>query len=107
MKVLLERGVDAVFAASDLTAQGALQAITEAGLRLPDDIALVGFDDLPYASQMNPPLTTVRHPIQHKGAQAADVLLDLIEGIVDSPQHVLLPTELVIRNTCGALKTTA
>ena len=104
---LIKHGVDAVFAASDNTASGAFQAIIEAGLQIPDDVALVGFDDLPYASQMTPQLKTVRHPIQHKGATAADVLLDLIEGKADSPQHVLLPTQLVIRESCGAIKSIA
>jgi LacI family transcriptional regulator len=107
MKMLLERGVRAVFAASDLMADGATQAILEAGLRVPDDIALVGFDDLPYASQMTPQLTTVRQPIQQKGTYAVNILLDLIEGATDSPQHVLLPTQLVIRESCGAVKTIA
>jgi LacI family transcriptional regulator len=107
MKMLLERGVRAVFAASDLMADGATQAIHEAGLRVPDDIALVGFDDLPYASQMSPQLTTVRQPIQQKGAYAVNILLDMIEGVAESAQHVLLPTQLVIRESCGAVKTIA
>jgi DNA-binding LacI/PurR family transcriptional regulator len=102
MKLLLERGVDAVFAGTDLMAVGAEQAIVEAGLRIPDDIALVGFDDLPHAVQSTPKLTTIHHPIHEKGARAAKMLLDLIEGKIDSPQHLLLPTELMIRESCGA-----
>lgn len=103
MKALLERNVDAVFASSDLTAVGALQAIQEAGLHVPKDISLVGFDDLPHSQQTLPQLTTVRHPIQRKGAHAATVLLDLIEGVIEGPQQILLPTQLVIRESCGAL----
>ncbi|MBZ0298098.1 MAG: LacI family transcriptional regulator [Anaerolineae bacterium] len=106
MKILLQLPcqVDAVFAATDLTAVGAFQAITEVGLSIPGDIALVGFDDLPHASHMTPQLTTVWHPIQKKGAQAAHVLLDLIDGTLASPQHIQLPTRLVIRDSCGAVK---
>lgn len=102
MKTLLHRQADAVFAATDLTAVGAAQAITEAGLRIPDDVALVGFDDLPHAAHMTPPLTTVMHPIQQKGAEAAHLLLNLIDGAVPSPQHIRLPTRLIIRDSCGA-----
>jgi DNA-binding LacI/PurR family transcriptional regulator len=104
MKTLLERGVDAVFAATDLMAIGASQAIMDAGLRIPEDIALVGFDDLSHAVEATPQLTTIRHPIHEKGALAARMLLDLIEGKIDSPHHVLLPTELTIRESCGAAK---
>jgi DNA-binding LacI/PurR family transcriptional regulator len=104
MKSLLERGVDAVFAGTDLMAIGASQAIADAGLRIPDDIALVGFDDLRHAVEATPQLTTIRHPIHEKGALAARMLLDLIEGKTDSPQHILLPTELTIRKSCGAVK---
>jgi DNA-binding LacI/PurR family transcriptional regulator len=105
MHELLSRGVDAVFAGSDDTAAGALQAMQERGVRVPDDVALVGFDDLPTALDFKPELTTVHQPIQEKGAKAAHVLLDLIEGVVETPQHVLLPTHLVIRETCGATRT--
>ena len=101
MKHLLQYKPDALFAASDTIAQGALRAIREAGLRVPDDIAIVGFDDLDIASETEPALTTIRQPIQEKGARAAQLLIDLIEGNVDAPQHILLPTELVIRETCG------
>ncbi len=105
MNELLSRGVDAVFAGSDDTAVGALQAMQERGVRVPDDIALVGFDDLPTALDFKPEITTVHQPIQEKGARAAALLLDLIEGVVDRPQHVLLPTHLVIRESCGAHQT--
>jgi DNA-binding LacI/PurR family transcriptional regulator len=99
MTTLLQHGVDAVFAASDLIAVGALQAIQEAGLRVPDDVALVGFDDLPIANKTKPALTTVRQPIAEKAAQATSVLLNLIEQQVEPPIHILLPTELIIRES--------
>jgi LacI family transcriptional regulator len=91
--------VDSVFAASDLIAVGALQAIQEAGLRVPDDIAVIGFDDMPLATQSKPALTTIRQPIAEKAARATNVLLDLIEGRQEAPVQVLLPTQLIIRET--------
>lgn len=106
MKRLLRQGVDAVFAASDITARGALQALQEAGARVPDDVAIVGFDDLPTAVQVTPPLTTVRQPIEEKGARAAEILIGQIEGTVPGPQQILLPTELIIRQSCGATQST-
>jgi DNA-binding LacI/PurR family transcriptional regulator len=71
---------------------------------VPDDVALVGFDDLPYAVDSTPQLTTIRHPIQQKGARATTLLLDLIEGVIDGPQQILLPTQLAIRQSCGAVR---
>jgi LacI family transcriptional regulator len=102
MKKLLPHKPDAVFAASDMVATGALQALHEAGLHVPDDVAVVGFDDLPTALATTPQLTTVRQPTYDKGVRATQLLLDLVEGRVEGPQHVLLETELVIRGTCGA-----
>ena len=100
MKRLLSAHVDGVFAFSDMIALGALDAIREAGLRVPDDISLVGFDDLPAAAQANPPLTTVRQPITQKGARAAALLIERIEKGTGEPAHILLPTQLVIRQSC-------
>lgn len=102
-KQLLRQNVDAIFAASDFTAMGAVQALQESGARIPDDVAIVGFDDLPGAVHVTPQLTTVRQPIHHKGMLATSILLDLIEGKIKPPQQVLLPTQLVIRQSCGAL----
>lgn len=99
MQKLLKQNVDALFAANDLTALGAMDAIREAGLRVPEDIAVIGFDDLPSASQATPPLSTIAHPIQKKGALATDLLIDLIEGAVESPRQILLPTQLVVRES--------
>jgi DNA-binding LacI/PurR family transcriptional regulator len=89
-------GVDAVFCASDLTALGALKTLTEAGKRVPEDVALVGFDDVRDAQFSNPPLTTVRQPIRDLGRTMAQVLLDRIAG--RSPQQAtVLPVQLVDR----------
>lgn len=103
MKQLMQYRPDAVFAASDTMAIGAVRAIHELGLRVPEDIAVVGFDDIPMASRITPSLTTVRQPISRIGAIAADTLIDLIENPSDRPQHIILPTELVIRESCGAI----
>ncbi len=102
MKQLLPHKPDALFAPGDTAAVGAMQAIREAGLRVPEDIAIVGFDDLDVATRVSPQLTTIRQPVQQKGAYAARLLIDLIECKLDAPQHVILPTELVIRQSCGA-----
>lgn len=103
MKTLAARKVDAVFAASDTTALGALKALNEMGLRVPEDVALVGFDDLPRALEMTPQLTTIRQPIQRKGTLATELLLDLLDEKIQGPKHVLLPTQLVIRASSGGL----
>ncbi|HOG48501.1 MAG TPA: LacI family DNA-binding transcriptional regulator [Anaerolineae bacterium] len=102
MQRLLAQAPDALFAASDMMAIGAIKALREAGRRIPQDVAIVGFDDLPLASIMEPGLTTVRQPIERLGAMAAEVLLDLVEGRVEGPQHVILPVQLVVRQSCGS-----
>lgn len=103
MRRLLPQHPDAVFAASDTMAVGALRAIREHGLRIPDDLALVGFDDMPFAANTTPPLTTIRQPVTRTGAIAAETLIDLVEHPQQPPRRILLPTELVIRQSCGAL----
>ncbi|GAA1383775.1 MULTISPECIES: LacI family DNA-binding transcriptional regulator [Catellatospora] len=100
MRQLLEDDpdLDAVFVASDLMAHGALQALQAAGRRVPDDVAVIGFDDIALARYTEPPLSTVRQPIVGQGREMARQLLRLAAGeaIADS---VILPTELVIRGT--------
>ncbi|MGB4779064.1 LacI family DNA-binding transcriptional regulator [Microbacterium sp.] len=87
---------DALFIASDLMARGALAVLGRAGIRVPDDLAIVGFDDSPVATTVNPPLTTMRQPSHQQGEAMADVLLSLLAG--RQPPHVtILPTELVLR----------
>ncbi len=106
MKALLERGVDGVFAANDVMAISAMRAIREHGLSIPGDIALVGFDDLPMASAVTPALTTVRQPISRLGEMATEALIRLIEGQLSTPYQAILPTQLVIRDSCGAVTRT-
>lgn len=96
---LLDTGVDAIFAANDSTALGALETIRGRGLRVPEDVALAGFDDLEFAVQLDPPLTTVRQGVRQQGEEAVSNLFQLIEDPTGSPRRVLLPTELVIRQS--------
>ena len=94
----------AVFVASDTMAVGALRAVHEAGLDVPDDIAIVGFDDLPVASYANPPLTTVYQPIIQMGALAVELLIDGFDDSQRRLAQVRLPTHLVVRASCGATR---
>jgi DNA-binding LacI/PurR family transcriptional regulator len=90
--------VDAVFVASDLMAHGALRTLREAGRRVPDDVAVIGFDDIELARYTDPPLTTVRQPIREIGRQMARQLLRLAAGERVEPA-VVLPTELILRDS--------
>jgi DNA-binding LacI/PurR family transcriptional regulator len=100
---LLAAGVafDGVYASESVLAVGAVNALLDAGLRVPEDVALIGFDDLPGAMKPRLGITTMRQPIFEKGQQLAHTLIDLIEGNAAPPIQRFLPTELVIRNTCG------
>ena len=89
--------LDAVFVASDMMAHGALQALKDAGRRVPSDVAVVGFDDFEISRYSEPPLTTVRQPILEIGRTMARMILDMIDGKPDVPSAVELPTELVVR----------
>lgn len=102
MQQLLLQHPDAVFVASDWMALGAMRALREAGARVPEDIALVGFDDIPLASQTIPPLTTIRQQILQMGALASQLLQDLLDNPGSHPLHKILPTELVVRASSGA-----
>jgi len=99
MTRLLEQApdIDAVFVASDLTAAGALAALRRAGRRVPEDVAVAGFDDSRIAAACHPPLTTIRQPWGRISTEMARLLLRLIDGEENSA--VILPTELVIRES--------
>ncbi len=97
MQALMAQKPDAVFAASDAMAVGALRAVREAGLRVPYDVAIAGFDDMPFAERTDPPLTTVRQPIHQAGYKAAETLINLIVDPGSQPSHTVLPTEIIIR----------
>ncbi len=102
MRRLLEHRPDGVFVASDRMAAGALNELRASGLQIPDDVALVGFDDIPLSREMEPSLTTVRQQIETLGAAAVNLLLDLIHDPTASASRVILPSELVVRASCGA-----
>jgi DNA-binding LacI/PurR family transcriptional regulator len=92
----------AILAASDLMAIGAVQAVREAGLTVPDDVAIVGFDGTPVAAFADPPLTTVRQPAYDIGVRAARMLLEVLQGqATDVRREIILPS-LVIRRSSGA-----
>jgi signal transduction histidine kinase len=91
---------DAVYAVNDTVAAGGLRVLEERGLRVPDDVALVGYDDALFAMGMIPPLTTVHQPVTLLGARAVDALLDRLEGRpVDA--RIVVPTYSVVRQSCG------
>jgi LacI family transcriptional regulator len=102
MQRLLPARPDAIFAASDIMAVGAIQATQEEGLRVPDDIAFIGFDDVPLANHRDPKLTTIRQPVYQFGFSAVETLIDLIENGREPARRVMMGTELIIRDTCGA-----
>jgi DNA-binding LacI/PurR family transcriptional regulator len=99
MAELLERtrDIDAVFAASDMMAAGAVATIRKAGLRVPQDIAVAGFDDSGLAASHDPPLTTMRQPWDRLSAEMVTLLLEVIDG--GAPRTVTLPTELIVRDS--------
>ena len=91
----------AVFAASDVVAFGAMTAIQQRGLKVPDDISMVGFDDVPMARFVNPSLSTVHLPVAEQGRKAAELLLDVVLKRAEPGRRILLDTELVVRNSTG------
>jgi len=107
MQRLIPNRPDAVFVASDTMALGALRALREEGIAVPQDIAVVGFDGLPSSENSIPALTTIRQPITQTGVRAVDLLNDLVNGIAAAPIVEILPVELVVRESCGALRASA
>jgi LacI family transcriptional regulator len=91
---------DAAFVASDVVALGAIGALRDAGLRVPDDVSIVGFDDIALSAYFDPPLTTVRLPAFELGQAAGRALLDRIAER-PIPERTLLPTELIVRASTG------
>ncbi|PLW76079.1 LacI family DNA-binding transcriptional regulator [Cohaesibacter celericrescens] len=95
----------AIFASNDMGAFGAMTAIRENGLRIPQDISIVGFDDVPLAHQTHPPLTTVHQPLQEMGRAAVNMLIPLILGLDLPSRQTVLSTNLVVRESTAQLKT--
>lgn len=93
----------AIFAANDQSALGTLDVARELGLSVPDDLSLIGFDNIPESAMTTPPLTTINQPIQRMGSEAITLLIRLMNGDADPDTHLTLPTELVERGSCRRL----
>jgi DNA-binding LacI/PurR family transcriptional regulator len=93
---------EAIFAVNDNEALAILKTAQRHGLRVPEDLALVGFDDLSFAAHLSPPLTTVAQPRMDLGLRAGNLLINRIEGLGGPTRHIELPTSLVVRESCGA-----
>lgn len=104
MLLALEKPPTAIFASNDLMAFGAMEAVREHGLRIGHDISVVGFDDIPQAAHVHPPLTTVRQPLFEMGRAAADMLLQHIQDPAHPFTRVELETQLVVRDSCKRYK---
>lgn len=92
----------AIFASNDVMAMGVMDSARSRGLRIPDDISIVGFDDIPQAQHIRPALTTVRQPLEKMGRVATQMLLDLLNDPQMDVSRIELPTELIIRDSCRA-----
>lgn len=92
---------EGIACANDQMAVGVVHALREAGVRVPADVAVTGFDDIPLARYLSPPLTTVRQPSEQLGAVAVDTLVTMIDRDGPPARNVVLPTQLVIRSSCG------
>jgi DNA-binding LacI/PurR family transcriptional regulator len=101
MQDLLDRrpDLDGVFAASDLTAAGAISVLRHAGRRIPDDVAIIGFDDSPIATRTVPPLTSIRQPTEEMGRTMARLLLEQISDPEHATRQLVLATELIQRES--------
>jgi len=106
MKKLLDEPLDfsAVFVASDNVAIGALAAIAEAGLSVPEDISVVGFDDIPEAAYFRPALTTVHTPAKEIAHESCNLLLRLMKGETPESCSIFLPTQLILRQSTRELE---
>lgn len=91
----------ALFSSNDMMVAGVIRAAQEEGLVVPDDLAIVGFDDLPQTTMIYPELTTIRQPCVELGVRATELLIKRLENEHCEPEHIILPTELIIRQSCG------
>jgi LacI family transcriptional regulator len=94
----------AIFASNDVMAMAAMDAVRERGLRAPEDISILGFDDIPQASRVRPALTTVRQPLEQMGRVATQMLLEILKHPDNKPDRIELPTELIIRDSTAKPK---
>jgi len=102
-KFLIQRGsaFTALFAQNDRIARGAIHALNEAGLKVPEDVSVIGYDDIPEAEFSDPPLTTIRQPMAEVGLAATRLLIQMIEGSATAAQQILFDTTLVERSSCA------
>jgi DNA-binding LacI/PurR family transcriptional regulator len=96
---LAERGVTGILCASDVLALGAVRAVRRLGKRVPRDVSVVGFDDSAFMTCTDPPLTTVRQPIEAMGQAVVDLLVQQIQGVGVPPDELLFEPELVVRGS--------
>ncbi len=92
---------DAIFASNNLMALGCLSALHDLHVRIPDEVALVSFDDMPWAQDLNPPLTAITQPSYELGQQALELLLNRMKHPDASYRKVILQPQLIIRKSCG------
>ena len=93
--------ISAIFAQNDQMAVGAIRALREAGRRLPNDVSVIGFDDIPLASYFDPPLTTLRQPMRETGERAVQLLVETIQNPGREPEQILIPARLLERASCA------
>jgi LacI family transcriptional regulator len=94
----------AIFASNDCMALGVIDAIRDHGLKIPDDISVIGFDDIPQASLVRPALTTVQQPLEQMGRLATQMLLEILTNTDSKPHRIELPTQLMIRDSTAKPK---
>lgn len=93
----------AIFAANDLSAIRTMEVARSLGISIPNELSVIGFDNVPESAMTTPPLTTVNQPIQQMGAEAVGLLIAMMDGTSSGGMHVTLPTELVVRSSCRAI----
>ncbi|GHH83323.1 LacI family transcriptional regulator [Streptomyces sulfonofaciens] len=98
----LPRRPTAIFAANDVTAIATMEAALTLGMRVPDDLSVIGFDNIPEATMVEPALTTIEQPLQLMGQRAVETLLDVLAGREPTEARLMLPTRLVVRGSCAA-----
>jgi LacI family transcriptional regulator len=95
----------AIFASNDVMAMGVMDAVRHKGLRVPDDVSVIGFDDIPQASLIRPALTTIRQPLEKMGRVATQILLESLSQPQRKIGRIELPTEIIVRDSCQASRT--
>ena len=98
---MLRQGVTGIICASDVLALGAIRGVRRAGLTVPGDVSVVGYDDSAWLNCTDPPLTTVRQPIQSMGGAAVALLVNQMETVIAHPEELLFEPELVVRGSTG------